>query len=117
EPIRRKRRDARLGISRCRDLPDLWRRPRRAIRQTIQTRMVSDSRPLRRLARRGKIAAVTQENDRIHRILPGSLGDLVKLRAKYDDTEIAGILADKVRDKERQLAIVDPRSDQYSNGG
>jgi len=40
-----------------------------------------------------------------------------KLRAKYDDTGITGILADKVRDKERQLAIADPRSDQYSNAG
>src|SRR5262245_23552652 len=40
-----------------------------------------------------------------------------KLRAKYDDTEIAGILADKVRDKERRLAAADTRSDQYSNAG
>jgi hypothetical protein len=40
-----------------------------------------------------------------------------KLRAKYDDTEIAGILADKVRDKEIELAGADPRSDQHSNAG
>jgi len=36
-------------------LPDLWRCARRAIRQTLQTRLVSNSRPLRRLAQRGKI--------------------------------------------------------------